>query len=335
MTVNFGVENDPYLADLRKSLEAGWSSMDENGNQIAAAAAADGGDGGSDTAMTDYEKWLVTQQQQADMFRERNATTVMKSLMDSYNLSGLYTKVVEYVKQGYDPEAISVLIRTTPEYKQRFPAMEALAAKGRAISEADYINYEGTAAALERRYGLPDGMLTGKVTDLLVGEVSPTELNDRVVLASGAAIQAPQEIKDMFKNYYGVDSGGMTAYFLDPEIATPLLEKQYASTLIGAEAARQGIGLDVYGAENLQQLGVTTQQAREGFGTVAAATGLTQGRGETTTQQELISGTLGGNAEAQKKIERVAASRVGAFQGGGEVLRTQQGAVGLGTAATR
>lgn len=267
--------------------------------------------------------------------RQNNAIQVVQALLKQYNLSSLYNTVVDYVKNGYDPESISVLIRTTPEYQQRFPAMAALSAKGRAISEADYINFEQQASGLERRYGLPEGMLMGNVTELLTNEVSATELNDRVVLASAASIQAPQEVKDMFKNYYGIDSGGMTAYFLDPDKATPLLEKQFASSLIGNEAARQGIGIDVYSAENLQSLGVTKDEARTGFATVAGAQGLTAGRGDTVTQQQLISGTLGKDEKAKKDIERAAGSRVGRFQGGGEFLQNQQGNVGLGSAATR
>ena len=285
--------------------------------------------------MTDYERYLVAAAANAESARQRNATEVMRSLMEQYGLMSLYSKVVGYIQDGYDPDAISVLIRTTPEYKTRFPAMDALAAKGRTISEASYIEYESSAATLERRYGLPDGMLMSNVTKLLTNEVSPSELNDRVLLASAASIQAPQEIKDMFKNYYNIDAGGLTAYFLDPDVATPLLEKQNASAIIGAEAAKQGIGIDVNSAENLQNIGITQNQAREGFGTVAGAKGLSSGAGDVVSQQDLISATLGNDAEAMKNVKRAAGGRLGRFQGGGEFLQTQQGAAGLGSAATR
>jgi hypothetical protein len=264
--------------------------------------------------------------------RQQNAIAVVQSLLNQYGLSGLYNTIVSYIQQGYDADTVMVLIRTTPEYKTRFPAMEALAQKGRAISEAEYINYEQTASGLERRYGLPTGMLMGNVTKLLTNEVSATELNDRVLLASSASIQAPTELKQQFQQYYGIDQGGLTAYFLDPDVATPLLEKRYASALIGREAAAQGIGLDVYGAENLQGLGITQEQARTGFGEVAAARELTAGRGETVTQGELIAGTLGQDQAAQQRIERTRQSRAARFQGGGG-FATGEGRVALGTAA--
>ena len=247
----------------------------------------------------------------------------------------MYERVVGFVREGYDPDAISVLIRTTPEYKQRFPAMDALGKKGRAISEAEYIDYERTASNLERRYGFPAGMLMGSVTDLLTNEVSASELNDRVLLASAASVQAPQEVKDTFMQYYGISDGGLTAYFLDPERATPLLEKQYAASLIGVEASRQGVGMDVYGSENLANLGITQEQARQGFGRVAGAQPLTQGRGDVVSQQELISGTFEQSEEALKNIERASKARTGRFQEGGGFTSSAQGVGGLSSAATR
>lgn len=357
----------PELASLRSSLEAGWAAMDtplvqsqmqaleqayrDNEpasvtNQLESKLNASiasgggplpggggGGGGGGNAAnqvdpMDEYYKNLERQ-------RRTNQTEVLRGLLDSYGMAGLFERVKSYIQDGYDADAVMVLIRTTPEYKQRFPAMEALARKGRAISEGEYISYEKTAQNLERRYGLPQGMLMNSVTDLLTNEVSAVELNDRVLLASAASIQAPQEIKNMFQQYYGIDAGGMTAYFLDPDIATPLLEKQFASAVIGNEAARQGVGIDVYGAENLQGLGITQEQARQGFGKVAAATGLTAGRGDVVTQQELIGSAFNTNAEAQKSVERAIGGRLGRFQGGGEFLQQGGQNVGLGTAATR
>lgn len=300
----------------------------------ASSQAAPAGGGGNN----DYDpslEWSKAQSTAAEARRVQNASAVMKALLSEYNLSTLYDRVLGYIRDGYDPDAIMVLLRTTPEYKQRFPAMDALAAKGRAISEAEYIDYERTASGLERRYGLPDGMLMGSVTDLLSSEVSASELNDRVILASAAAIEAPPDIRNTFMDYYGIDQGGMTAYFLDPDKATPLLEKQYATSVIGTEASRQGVGIDVYGAENLQSLGITQDQAREGFGRVSRMGSLSQGRGDVVSQQQLISGTFEQSEEALKSIERAQKARTGRFQQGGSYTSTQQGVGGLGSAATR
>lgn len=279
-----------------------------------------------------YEERMAALERQRE---QRRVIETVQAVFSQYGLSSLNSVIEQYARDDLSAEAIQILLRQTPQYKQRFPAMEALSQKGRAISEAEYIEYESLAAALERQYGLPQTMLTGRVTELLTNEVKATELNDRVVLAASAAIQAPQDFRDTMSNFYGIDTGGLTAYFLDPQVATPLLEKQYASSIIGTEARRQGVGIDVYGAENLQELGISQEQARVGFGQVAQARPLTEGRGDIVNQQQLIQGTFGASQEAERAVERARGARVGRFQQGGGTLTTQQGVAGAGTAATR
>lgn len=336
----------PEGQTFEQAFNANFARLQPDGSM--APAPTEGGDGGGEKEQpydynTDPDTMRMREQLAAsqrireaeEQNRQNNAIATMKGLMEQYNLMSLYDTIVGYVKAGYDPESISVLIRTTPEYKKRFPAMDALGAKGRAISEGAYIEYEQTAANLERRYGLPSGMLMGNVTDLLTNEVSASELNDRVMLASAAAIQAPKELKSTFKNYYGIEEGGLAAYFLDPKVATPLLQKQAASALIGMEAGNQTVDLNRSTAEQLQDLGISQEQAREGFGQVAGAKGLGTGRGDTASQDDLIQGTLAGNAGAVQKTQRAAQGRLGRFQGGGDFLQTQDGVTGLGSAATR
>lgn len=281
------------------------------------------------------QQWEERMQALERQREQRRVVQTVQAVFAQYGLTSLNGLIEQYARDDLSAEAIQIVLRQTPQYKQRFPAMEALAQRGRAITEAEYIDYERTAAALERQYGLPQSMLTGRVTELLTNEVSASEMNDRVVLAASAAIQAPQEFRQTMSEFYGIDTGGLTAYFLDPQVATPLLEKQYASSVIGMEARRQGVGIDVYGAENLQELGISQEQARVGFGEVAAARPLTEGRGDIVNQQQLISGTFGASQEAEQAVQRARAGRVGRFQQGGGALATQQGVAGAGTAATR
>jgi len=289
-----------------------------------------------DAAARDEERRYQERLRAQERAREqRRIAQTVKAIFSQYGLGSLNAVIDDYARKDYSAESIQILLRQTPQYKERFPAMEALAAKKRAITEAAYIDYERTAAGLERQYGLPENMLMGRITDLLTNEVSASELNDRVVLAASAAIQAPEDFRQTMRDFYDIDTGGLTAYFLDPEVATPLLEKQYASSVIGSEARRQGVGIDVYGAENLQELGITREQARLGFGQVAQARPLTEGRGDVVSQQQLISGTFGETQEAQKAVERARGARRGRFQQGGGVLTGQQGVAGAGSAATR
>ena len=288
----------------------------------AAAESDDSGDGGNGAANYDAEETR----------RNTNSIAILRGLLGDYGLDSLMNTVIGYVQDGYDPDAVMVLIRQTPEYKQRFPAMENLAAKKRTISEASYIEFERNAAQLERLYGLPAGML-GKdaVTNLLSNEVSANELENRVTLAASAAFQAAPEVRNALKDYYNIDSGGLTSYFLDPQRAMPLLNKQYVSAQLGAEAAMQGIGIDRSMAEMLNERGVSTADAQQGFSQVAGLRSLSSGLGEQVSQNELIKGNLLSDQEAAQSIGRVQKSRTGRFEGGGSYAGSTSGVQGLGS----
>jgi len=296
-----------------------------------AATASEATSGGPDP-----DAWAKAQAAEVERRRKINAIESLRGLMNEYGLSSLMGKITEYVQQGYDADSVMVMIRTTAEYKQRFPAMEALARKGRAISEAAYIEFERNAAQLERAYGLPQGMLdTETVTTLLTNEVSASELEDRVNMAAVGAYQTSPEVKRQFQDYYGISEGGLTGYFLDPEKAIPLLNKQYVSAQIGGVAAAQSINIGVSMAERLQEYGVDQEEARQGFARVAQMGSLASGRGETVTQQQLIGANLMDDTQAAQAIRRVGAERAGRFQQGGGVVASQRGVSGAGTAATR
>jgi hypothetical protein len=283
-----------------------------------------------------YWDWRQTQDEVETRNARNSLIQQITGIFAEYGLSSLYDTIVGFVQQGYSADAIAILLRQTPQYKERFPAMASLSAKGRAISEAEYIAFESKAASLERAYGLPMGML-GKdaITTLISNEVSGQELEDRVVMAAAGAFQTSQEVKDTFAQYYGIGSGGLTAYFLDPEKALPLLERQYVSSQIGAEAAMQDVTVQAMTAERLFEQGISREEARQGFGQVASMGALTQGRGDVVTQEQLISGTFEQNTDAQRAIERAQRARTGRFQEGGGFATSQQGVSGLGSAATR
>jgi hypothetical protein len=284
----------------------------------------------------DPDKWAKDQAAEQERRRVNNVVTTLRGVMGTYGLSSLMGLIEGYVREGLEGEAVLAMIRDTSQYKERFPAMAALSSKGRAISEGEYIEFERNAAQLERAYGLPAGML-GKdtVTGLLSNEVSAQELEQRVTLAAAGAFQASTEVRDTFSRFYGIDSGGLTAYFLDPDKALPLLNKQYAASQIGAEAQMQDFNIAAGLAEQLTEAGISREEARQGFGETARRRGFTQGRGDVVSEEKLISGTLMNDQEGIKAIERVQKGRMGRFQEGGGFTASAQGVGGLGTSATR
>lgn len=343
----FGITATPSVS--QSDLQRMATGMDQLNAEIAQVGTTGGGGdtgggggGGGETQDTtpsaedQYWSWRKAQDELQIRQAQDSLIQQISGIFTEYGLSSLYNKIADYVRAGYSGDAIAILLRQTPEYKDRFPAMEALSKKNRAITEAEYIAFERKAASLERAYGLPTGML-GKnaVTELLTNEVSGQELEDRVTMAAAGAFQTTPEVKAQFEQYYGIGSGGLTAYFLDPEKALPLLEKQYVSSQIGAEAAMQDVSVQQAVVERLYEQGVDAAQARQGFGQVSRMKTFTQGRGDVVTQEQLMSGTFGQEEASLKAIERAAKSRTGQFQQGGGYTASQQGVGGLGTAATR
>jgi hypothetical protein len=259
----------------------------------------------------------------------------LQGVFGRYGLQSLYGKIVEYAKLDYSADTIMLMLRQTAEYKNRFPAMEALAAKGRGITEASYIEYEMKTANYEHQYGLPQGMLSSYVTDLLSNEVSADELLNRVKLAAASSVTAPDDFKAEMRDRFNVDAGGLTAYFLDPDLALPMLEKQYATALIGTEARRQGIGgITTNYLSLLQDEGITQQGAQEGFAQVARQGEFTGGAGEVATNEDLAQAAFGTSADAAKKAARIAGSRTGRFAGGGQFVGNSSGLGGIGGSST-
>ena len=294
-------------------------------------------DDDDDTEPVDPDAFAKAQAAEAERKRKLNAIGAMRGLMSQYGLSSLMGKVTSYVQEGYsDPDAIMALIRTTPEYKERFPAMEVLIAEGRPISESEYIEFERSAAELERMYGLPAGMIDDRdtVTNLLSNDVSARELEQRVTMAAAGAFQTTPEVKQQFQDFYGINAGGLTAYFLDPEKALPLLNKQYASAQIGAEGGYQGFDIQADTAERLTEMGVSRDQARQGFRRASRFRPLSEGRGDIATTEQIIGSELMGQQADTRAIERAQAARRGRFQEGGGFTSTQQGARGIGSAET-
>jgi hypothetical protein len=148
----------------------------------------------------------------------------------------------EYLS-GKPVEQIMLDLRQRSEYKTRFPAMETLSSRGRAISEAEYIGLETQYTQLMRSYGLPAGFYDG--TDDFAGfiskDVSPVELQRRLDLYQQAVFEAPRETRDELRRLYGVDEGGLLAFYIDADRALPLLQKQFQTAQVSGLAQRAGL----------------------------------------------------------------------------------------------
>lgn len=271
----------------------------------------------------------------------QSARQIVTSFLQQFGLGSLATWAWQrYTQLGGGPNAlnqISVEMTEQPQFNKRFPAYKILAEKGEAMSPVEMINYEQTARQVFHAAGIPQGFYDSPddLAKFMVNNVSTSELQSRVQLASSAALTAPQDVKDALKNYYGLDQGHLTAYFLNPTKALPLLQQDFASAQIGADAARSQVGdLTKAQAIHLAQTGVTDQAAQQGFGKLAQEQGLFQQQVQGEDQIDLgtqIGAVFDNSAAAQLRIRRRQEARLADFQGNAGENVGQGGVGGLGT----
>lgn len=252
---------------------------------------------------------------------DRDAYIALKILFESYGLGSLAPKILEYVQEGYGSDTISILLQETAEYKKRFAANEARRKAGmQVLSPAEYLSVEESYRQIMRAAGLPSGFYDSPddYTKFISKDVSPTELKERVDIAVLATDNADAAMKDaLFK--MGIDSGGMVAYFLDPNRATTLIKKQVGAAQIGAAALRNKLEFDRTRAEKWYLQGVTVDRAQEGYGAIAGfledASRLGQLYGEQYGQEAAEAEVFGSSGEAQAQRKRLASRERAQFSG--------------------
>ncbi len=251
----------------------------------------------------------------------RDAFLALSTLFQQYGLGSLAGKIYEYVKNGYGSDTISILLQDTPEYKRRFAANEARLKAGMSVlSPAEYISVENSYRQIMRQSGLPVGFYdsTDDFTRFIGVDVSPTELQSRVDLATQATVLANPTYKAALKQM-GLSDGDLTAYFLDPQRALPFIQKTAATAAVGAEALQRGLNFDQAYAEELATSGVTRDQAAQGYAKIAdefsdlKTLGQIYGGGWTQRQAE-EDAFVGGTSASQQK-EKLISREKGSFSG--------------------
>ena len=274
------------------------------------------------------------QAETARLNRRKDARSTINTVLASYGLEGLadYTYNEIIVKETVNlnnPDAIIFALREQPTYKKRFAGNAARLKAGLAeLDPASYIGLENQFRETLRSNGLPANFYDG--TDdfqaLIEGDVSPSELNERVQQGYRAVADADPQVKAQMQNLYGVGEGELAAYFLDPTRAAPLLTRQARAAQISARGLEQGgIQLSSTLAEDLARRGITETEAQTGFTAIGKLGELTtQFGGETALSQEQIIGQqFGTDVAAAQELGKRRRRRVGEFAGGGSFARTQ------------
>ena len=249
----------------------------------------------------------------------QSAYDLLYSEFDRYGLGSLVSPLKDLITSGVSPSEFTLRLRETDAYKKRFSANEARIKNGlRALSENEYIRNEDAYQEVMRRRGLPPeyyakgdlGVQKG-FDALLAGDVSSTELEDRIVTAQDRVLNANPEIAKTLKQFYpGISNGDILAYALDPVNAIGAIKRKITAAEIGTAAGTYGLSATVDRAEQLAGAGVTQALAQQGFKTISQG----QPRGgvlaqyykqdpytQQTAEQEYFGLTGAREAEMQRK----------------------------------
>lgn len=257
----------------------------------------------------------------------RDAYMALNSLFQQYNLGSLAGKIYDYVKNGYSSDTISILLQDTPEYKKRFAAnADRVKAGLPVLSPAEYISVENSYRQILKAGGLPSGFYdtTEDFTKFISGDMSPTELQSRVDLASQATTLANPAYKTALKQM-GLSDGDITAYFLDQTKALPAIQKAAATAAIGAEAIQRGLQFDQQYAQDLATQGVTRDQASQGYAKIGDEFSDLQTLGQIYgggwTQRSAEEDVFTGGTAASQQRARLIGSEKAAFSGASGAAR--------------
>lgn len=261
---------------------------------------------------------------------QKNALTVIDGILSQYGLSSLSNVVLNYVKQGYNSDAINVLIQQTPEWKQRFAGNEIRMKNGLApLDPSTYLATEASYSQAIKAAGLPTGFYDGgsDFAGWIGGDVSPTEVQQRAQDAAQLVdSQDPGVVQALTEQ--GITKGQLAAYFLDQKRAMPLLQQTFNAIGIGTAAADQNLHLSGADAQKYASMGVTQGQAQQAYQTIGQAlprlTSLASIYHQAYGQQDLENELLGGSGTAALSRQRLENEEQAQFSGKGAAAQTLQ-----------
>ena len=271
---------------------------------------------------------------------QENSEDVLRDLVRTYGLPDTITEfLLEQMVEGESELGIAQKIRARPEYAARFPAMAVRRElKLPAISEAEYIRLERDYRSIMRAANLPATFHDAPedFTNLISGDVSAQEFQQRVSLAESALDTANQDIVGQLKDFYNLSDGDLTAYYLDPKAAQNIFEERRRYEAAGLSAASMqavGEGLEVQTAEALQREDI---QRREIQSRLSQRAGLTEDLlgSEGLSATDIAEAEFGLDVDEAAKMRRRREGRLAPMMGRGSALTTGTGISGLGAADT-
>ena len=171
------------------------------------------------------------------------------------------------IQQGYRGEALTLALRQTNSFKQRFQGNEILRQKSPdavPYTPAEYIQMERSFENVFNRYNLSALATRANFAQLIGGRVSPAEAEDRVVNVYDRIVNADSALKQQLKAYFPTANDSDFAYaLLTGEEGAASLKRKFRTAEIATEAGTRGLESTLL--EDLAAQDITREQAAVGF----------------------------------------------------------------------
>lgn len=302
-------------------------------NQAASAASAAASNAATDTSFNASQgvDWQAKYYDDMKKSNYASAANTLTAAFSMYGLGGLSGTITSMIQDGKPASEVAILLRQTPTYKERFPAMDALAKQGRALSEGEYINLEtGYDKALRAAGVDPKSIISGPKDyyHYIANNVSVEEFGNRVNTATTLLNNSATEYTNAFQKYYGINKSDLLMYYLDPAKSAPELMKKAQIATVGGTATMQGLDIGEAFSRKIVDTGLSKEAGSAFAKTAAEKEGYARLAGmenvDLTTGQ-LIESNLGMNAESVAKTKGLASRERARFSGragGTEILNT-------------
>ena len=279
-----------------------------------------------------------------------DAIAAISALLSSYGLGDLSGSITEAVQKGYTSDTIQLIMQDPNSkdplavaFQTRFPANKARVTAGKSVlSAAEYLQAERSYTQVLQSYGVSNLATRDKLNSFIANDVSAAEVSDRVGLAIDRVKNADPFVKASLAEYYPMLSqSDIVGAVLDPAEGLPSLKRKVQIAEIGGAAAVQGLktGLasmseaskqfenvttGALGAEALASFGITQEEARKGYQTVASI----------APRSEFLSSISGGEDYTRLQAEQEAFLGLASAKRARESLTEQERARFGGSAGT-
>jgi hypothetical protein len=277
----------------------------------------------------------------------------ISALLSSYGLGDLTGSITEAVQKGYSNDTIQLIMQDPNSkdplavaFQTRFSGNKARFTAGKPVlSPGEYLAAERTYSQVLQSYGV--GTLATKATmsTFIAGDISAAEVADRVGLAIDRVKNADPFTKAALAEYYpSLNQTDIVSAILDPAEGLPALKRKVQIAEIGGAAAIQGLktglvstsgtaaGLEnvttgALGAEALASFGISKEEARKGYQTVASIAPRAEflssiSTGEDYTRLQAEQEAFLGLASAKRARESISAQEEGRFKGQSGLTKT-------------